>query len=332
MQDKADSSNSNSGSAVNVDSLNNQHVVVPVRTGGVRKGQIDWITPISKPAEFKSWAFRFKMGASVYLSKQVYDIETERVCAWQIALQRAATLGNFTEMNQLLELLHEDGVECEDLITHLEKRFLPALEIERKKAMQEFQSFTRGKKSLMQAVKDLKVVLLECYRQKYKPDDDTVILNYESLRSPTDLPIFRLYQTRFQSGATMTKFLTALEELAKDQEGQKPDSQQGGAPFAGGAVNSQGNGAAGKRSSRRGGRQKGYRGAGDQDEAKKCKYCGHGNCPALNGDEKDRCPAFGKQCLNCGKKGHFKSVCRSPPKDSRQNPPKAQASVALEGF
>ena len=328
MQKSADNANSNSRSASEVDVANTRHVVVPVRKdGGVRKGQIDWISPISKPSEFKSWAFRFRMGAAVYLSDTVYDIEAERVCAWQIALQRAATLGSFDEMGQLLELLHEDGVSCEDLLTSLEKRFLPALETERKKAMQQFVSYARGKNSLMQAVKDLKVVLLECRRQKYKPDDETVIMKYESLLSANDLPIFRLYQTRFQEGTAMERFLTALEELAKDQEGQQQDANQGGPPFAGGAVSSNGN-----RGNRQGTKLKGYRGSGDQDEGRKCKYCGHGNCPALNGEDKESCPAFGKPCLNCGKKGHFKSVCRSPAKDSNQDPPKAQASVALEGF
>ena len=297
-----------------------QQMVVPVRTG-VRKGQIDWISPISQASEFKSWVFRFKMGATCYLSKAVYPEDEERRCAWQISLLRAATLGNFHEMLDMLELLDADGVTCEDVLEHLKKRFLPALETERKRAMQKFVNFTRGSRSLLDAVKELKVLLLDCRKQEYKPDEDTVMLKYESLLSSSDLPIFRLYQMKVgDTGTEMGRFMRALEELAQDQVPQKPEGTQGGQPFAGAAVNGRKNGAANDK-----------QGNGDR---RKCTYCGHGNCPTLSGEGKEECPAFGQECRKCGKKGHFKSVCRSKEELPEQAAAavRARKSVSLEGF
>ena len=37
-----------------------------------------------------------------------------------------------------------------------------------------------------------------------------------------------------------------------------------------------------------------------------CQYCGH-----HRGHSRDQCPASGKECHKCGKKGHFTKVCRS---------------------
>jgi hypothetical protein len=46
-----------------------------------------------------------------------------------------------------------------------------------------------------------------------------------------------------------------------------------------------------------------------KDNGPKCYYCGfdksHKTCPAKN-----------ETCLNCGKKGHFKAVCKSKPKNN----------------
>ena len=46
----------------------------------------------------------------------------------------------------------------------------------------------------------------------------------------------------------------------------------------------------------------------------KCRNCG-GSYPHAGG--KTCCPAYQKECNNCGKLGHFKSVCRSEPKPKR---------------
>ena len=35
-----------------------------------------------------------------------------------------------------------------------------------------------------------------------------------------------------------------------------------------------------------------------------CRYCGGNHAPR-------QCPVYGKTCAGCGKKGHFKKVCRS---------------------
>ena len=45
---------------------------------------------------------------------------------------------------------------------------------------------------------------------------------------------------------------------------------------------------------------------------KDCNFCG------LNHEQR-RCPAYGKNCLNCGKKNHFASVCKSRMKSQVKN-------------
>lgn len=46
-------------------------------------------------------------------------------------------------------------------------------------------------------------------------------------------------------------------------------------------------------------------------KAKPCTYCGQKH-------ERNNCPAFGKQCHQCGKLNHFKSVCRQQNKGDNQ--------------
>ena len=316
-----------------------QHVVVPVRTDNrIRIAQFDWVCPIKSAADFKTWVARFRLGARFYLSKDVYPDEEDRRAAWQLALYQAAEAGNFAEMSQLVDLLDADEIHCEYLLTSLEKRFLPCLEAEQKRVMLKFGSFARGKLSLLQAVKDLKVVILDCNRQGYKPDKDTVRLKFESLVPLAELPILRLYEMKASQESPITTssasssdpaykhdiFLRAIEQLAQDQEGQKQDGNRGGLPFAGGAYgNDKRNGKKPKR--------KGFKGDSGKF-SQTCKYCGHGNCAALKGEGKERCPAFEKECKKCGKKGHFQSVCRS--NDTKRDSPKSQANaaVSLEGF
>ena len=224
----------------------------------------------------------------------------------------------------MLELLHEDNVKCKTLLTSLEKRFLPSLQIERQRVIREFTGFTRGSRSLMQAVKDLKLVLLECHKQKYKPDADTIMLKYESLVPQTNFPLLNLYKMKVdQSGTDMDIFMRAIEDLALHHEGPAPKLPgQGSSPFAGatGAVGGYrgGNGDRNK--------SKGFRGG--QDTSTKCSNCGNANCPTMKGEARDRCFAFNKECKNCQKKGHFMVTCRQP----KQAAPTAQAGAALEGF
>lgn len=43
---------------------------------------------------------------------------------------------------------------------------------------------------------------------------------------------------------------------------------------------------------------------------RECSYCGNSHAPR-------RCPAYGKQCSNCGKPNHFARVCKSRLKSGR---------------
>ena len=62
----------------------------------------------------------------------------------------------------------------------------------------------------------------------------------------------------------------------------------------------------------------------------KCKFCGqsgHGRYP--NSDiRKTDCPAFGKQCKNCKKKGHFPSVCLKKKTTGEKSPQDATKTTA----
>ena len=116
--------------------------------GKVRKGQIDWVIGIAKATDFRKWSFKFTVGAKTYLSSDVYSDREERRYAWLMALIRAATLGGFEEMNNLIELYDSDGLRCEALLKKLEEAFMPVIEVERRKAVSAFMAYERGRKSL----------------------------------------------------------------------------------------------------------------------------------------------------------------------------------------
>ena len=44
----------------------------------------------------------------------------------------------------------------------------------------------------------------------------------------------------------------------------------------------------------------------------KTKYCGKSH-------DQGSCPAFGKECAKCGRKNHFKSVCKSGSNDKHDS-------------
>ena len=278
-------------------------------SGRVRKGQLDWVIGIAKATDFKSWSFKFKVGATTYLSKAVYPVEEERRYAWLNALIRAASLGGFEEMNELLELYDDDGVRCEDILKKLQDRFLPASDIEKRKATNAFMTFVRGNKSLSEAAKNLRVIILECHKYGYRPDAETLKAKYESILFAVEVPIFRLYVKNNDSEEGTSELdmcIRAIEDLGKDQEGVK--SESGGAPeFAGGAFASR------KGDPRRKGFVSSNSNSDEQDAGKssksKCTKCGK-KCPASKGGPKEKCYAFEKECRKCGELGHFEVVCR----------------------
>ena len=49
-----------------------------------------------------------------------------------------------------------------------------------------------------------------------------------------------------------------------------------------------------------------------ENKEKKCTYCGYTH-------EIRKCPAYGKECNNCGDKNHFSTVCRNKGKKNRKN-------------
>jgi hypothetical protein len=50
----------------------------------------------------------------------------------------------------------------------------------------------------------------------------------------------------------------------------------------------------------------------EREDQRSCTYCGqkgHGKSPS-NDLRKADCPAFGKKCVKCRRKGHFAGVCK----------------------
>lgn len=291
----------------------NSHIGGPSEDRGcIRKGQIDWVPAIRTSGEYELWEFQFRSMAYTYLSEDVYPKTEERRYAWINALIRAASLGKFTEMIQLLELLDTSGVRCEDLLKKLGEHFRPTNEVAKKKASSTFMSYQRKTKSLSEAVRELTVMVLECKKLGYKPDNDTLATKYESLLTAQELPLYRLYLKNDTSeNESHQKTLRAIEELAKDSEASQ-QAEEGTPTFSGGAFGKRGG-------SGKGPRRQGYTQSGHQEQktssngqhgGKKCTYCGL-KCPASKGGPKEKCFAFGKECKKCQKIGHFANACKS---------------------
>ena len=104
----------------------------------VRIGQLDWVPIISKPEDFRSWYFKYKTGAAVYLHKDLFSDDEKRKAFYLVAVLKGPSLGNFDEMCRLIELYDTEGAECEELLEKLKGKYLPALEMEKKKSIQAF--------------------------------------------------------------------------------------------------------------------------------------------------------------------------------------------------
>ena len=254
---------------------------------------------ISKPEEICSWLFKFKSGAFSYLSEEVYPDPEQRRYAWINATLRAATLGNFDEMVSLIELFDSAGDRCEALLKSLEAKFSPSAEAVKKKHIAALMAFVRGSKSLQSAVKELRILFLECRKVGYVPDDETAIARYEAILLPAEVPLYRLYSLHSGQGESgIAKVVAVLEALARDQ----PEESASGHAFAGAAFGR----------SRTKPRRAGYDAKGASDSAGKgCERCGVGSCPYVSTGKAECCFAAGKKCNKCGKVGHFKSKCRS---------------------
>lgn len=276
------------------------------RAGRIRKGQLDWVENIDKPSDFRSWRYRFGIGARIYLSKEVYPNEEDRQSAWLMALIKAGS--KFPEMCQLIELYDNAGSKCEEILKKLADRFLPADDIDRKRATAQFMAYVRSRQSLLEATKGLKLVLLECQKFGYTPDNETVKAKFESLIRPEERPMYRLYLKNEEEDDTgYGQVLQAVEALGKDQEDASKGSSGVSTDFAGGAF-SHGS----KEKKHRDPRRKGFlpRSGDGKSATQICDRCGK-NCPFTRGQDKTKCYAHDKPCKKCGKKGHFEKMCKT---------------------
>ena len=286
------------------------------RENRIRKGQIDWVVGLERASDYKSWSFKFKMGAEIYLSKEVYPKDEDRRFAWVNALIRASALGRYQELCDEVELLDSSGIRCEMLLEKLEKRYLPALDIEKKKTTSKYLSFCRGKSTLLESFKNMQQILLECRKYGYDPGKETQLAKLDELILSEDRPIFRLYVDREKakdgtnSLSELDLTISAIEALGKDLDEKTLKGSRNDEQFAGGAFKK-------RHESRKAGygqqdpKRSGFRSEIKTGSKQTCKKCGF-NCNAVKGQGK--CPAAEKECRKCGKIGHFESVCFSKTK------------------
>lgn len=179
------------------DSRTTQQVVIPSEGySKVRKGQVDWIEGLEKFSDLKSWLFKFRVGASIYLSAEVYPNAKERRQAWLYALVRSAILGKNDQMTRYLEVLDHKNVACEQLLEHLEKRFLPTAEFDKKRVIQKYRSFKRENRSLWDTYKAYQQLELECSKCNFNPGTEMNIAQLESLILPDEKVAFHVYVER----------------------------------------------------------------------------------------------------------------------------------------
>lgn len=297
-----------------------------------RKGEMAWIPNIKKPADIRSWNYKFRTGAGLFLSDKVYDDTAERKLAWEMALLKSAA--DFEEMCLLIQLFSNAGYECEDLIDKLVSHYLPSLDIDRKKTAAAFMAFARGRLSLHAAVKEYSLMLLECKKYDFDPGDIAVCAKLEALLKPEEMVSYKLYLNMQPAGmSARLKSFSAIEALGKDQEDCGQDETDGPL-FAGGAFTR------GKKSrERRSGYdpKEGHGGNYHQQhsnnqqgqETKPCVRCGK-KCPLARGGDKSKCYAYDKKCRKCDKLGHFESMCKSK-KTAAAVVDKAKAEAAKRG-
>jgi hypothetical protein len=299
----------------------------------------------------KRFVQKFEMQEEMFLSEEVYPVKKKRDIAYLNALLRAATLGNFTEMEDFLYLMHKEGKCAEELLKGLEAHFLPSMETDRLRAAAAFENFERGKLGLLEAVRQLGAILLECNRYGYKPDAMTVEIHYKKLLTPTEKINYPLYLNQVPSSITNDKerMVKALEMMGVILEDAKPKQQNDGsgldfAGYAGG----------GRRGNRGKGGQQGPRrwGLGQQapkapaqtqaprqqpqgQQQKACRDCGFTTCKSLQpGQGKAACKAHetGQTCNYCGREGHFASTCRIKAKEAAKGGRAHAALAASVGF
>ena len=297
----------------------------------VRQGQLDWVSAVRNAEELQRWMLKFKFGAEMYLSEDIYPVEKKRETAWMNAILRAADLGGFKELEDLLLLFHENGVKCEELLESIKTFFLPTQDAEKEKASNELLSFQRGSLSLREAVRTLSVKLLECGRHNYKPDQATIELRYKNLLAPNEKVHFPTYLAKVdpQVRDTVKRTIAAIEVLSIELDTTTLSSNHREVPsFAGGAFPKR------DKTIRRKGLHKPKEIAKDSAQTAskktKCTRCGYDNCKSLEkGQTKELCTANGKKCNVCGKTGHFSSMCRSR---SKQAVAGAAADADAVGF
>lgn len=235
------------------------------RGGGPRRGDLQWVVPFEKRANFRIWLFQFTSAAQFWLSKEVYPNEEDRAVVYLNALTRAATLGKNEELLVELELLHSDGLTCEALLAKIKEIYQPQDELLKQKAGQDFLHFRREGR-LCDSLRKLNSLVLECKKADYRPDVATMCVKYKSLLRKDEAREFATYfaAKKFQFASTTQtedqRLRRIMEAFACDGEGLSKEQEQSG--FCGAAIGNRGGrgqAAENRNSGGRGGRQRGQR-------------------------------------------------------------------------
>ena len=243
-------------------------------------------------------------------------------------------------MTKFLEVLEHKNVVCEEILTHLEKRYLPTVDYEKRKVVDKYRAFKRENRSLLDAYKAFQQLELECSKFSFEPGIEMNIAQLQSLILPEEKVMFRLYvenetksyqqeyplctdQLEIEEAAVRR----AIENFGKEYEDRELSAKrQESGMFAGNTFARKGDRKSQNRngdsdhknqsnSKAKGRSSKNFRSGhpareSQEKDEKICKFCNQ-SCKAVKGGKKEQCYAWGKECKACGKKGHYATVCKS---------------------
>jgi hypothetical protein len=295
----------------------------PVEERRVRQGDLSWVPAVSEKGNFRVWYIKFKNFAKSYLSTEVYPNAEARRDGYYNALMKAADLGANDQFVLDLDLYDSAGIQCEALLEKMKLKYMPRDAHEALRLSKEFYAFNRDGK-LGESIAQLNLLLLECRKAGFTPDDECILMKYRHLLRREEIPIFEMYLARDslsgkrplgESDAEQTK--RVIELLALDKEGIPKKQESGG--FAGGAFSKESGKGKGKQNKEP--RRAGFSGGNaEQTGANKteCSKCGRPNCKSLKTKNMSDCNAHNKECSKCKETGHYAKCCKKKAQNAQQ--------------
>jgi hypothetical protein len=292
----------------------------------LRPGNLDWVPAFCKNPDnhrnYQDWRFAFIQGAKLHLTLGNYKTPDNLHQGWVLAFLKSANLCGeegmgARELRVLVQRMVEDPQgrhKGADMMKGIDQRWMKDQDLEKRNAVNGFLQYQReGTKGLQQSIRTLRDLLFEARRCGYDPDEETVVSKFEGLLLNDEKTLHTLLKNTDQEGGSKLDIcVRALEQLAKDRQGNKGSANvMSGANAVANASNSRGRGRG--RGGYNGPRRSGYAQDADEKAAalRKCQYCGSATCKSLkSGGKREDCRAHKEECHTCKKTGHFASVCR----------------------